>query len=45
MPFILRRIQEYYVLVGECYVHGEMDSEVGQDVAAGRLYEETLEIR
>jgi hypothetical protein len=24
-PFVLRRVDDYYVLIGECYVHGQMD--------------------
>ncbi|KAF2143539.1 uncharacterized protein K452DRAFT_198784, partial [Aplosporella prunicola CBS 121167] len=27
VPFVLRPYREYYVIVGECYVHGIMDGE------------------
>jgi hypothetical protein len=45
MPFVLRQENGYYVLVGECYVHGKMDGEVMKDVKAGKLREEIFDIR
>jgi hypothetical protein len=43
-PFILRRVDDYYLLVGEAYVYGIMRGEVLQMCQRGEIEEEEFEI-
>jgi hypothetical protein len=42
MPFILRRMEGYYKFIGECYLHGIMESEA---VEEGRKNSQWFELR
>jgi hypothetical protein len=49
VPVILREMSPkgHYILVGEAYVHGKMDSEAITDLGRGKTWgkEETFELR
>ncbi|RDW59557.1 hypothetical protein BP6252_12644 [Coleophoma cylindrospora] len=44
MPFILRRIGGFYVLIGDSYVHGMMLGEAIKDLKRGLFHEQSFEI-
>jgi hypothetical protein len=44
-PFILRKVEEHYKLIGEAYIHGIMNGEIVQQWEAGELSEQWFEIR
>ena len=44
VPFLLRPKNNFYHLVGECYVHGIMDGEAITMLEAGQLSEASFEV-
>jgi hypothetical protein len=44
-PFILRKFEDHFKLIGESYIHGIMEGEVIQLWEAGELEEQWFEIR
>ena len=44
-PFILRKEEDHFKLIGESYIHGIMEGEVIQQFEAGELEEQWFEIR
>jgi hypothetical protein len=44
VPFVLRKIEAGYRIMGECYTHGIMDGEAVVQLAQGKLSLEDLDI-
>ena len=44
-PFVLRPVEDRFILLGECYVHGLMAGEAMESMRRGELEKEWLEIR
>ena len=41
--FVVREMEdEYFRLVGECYIHGLMDGEAMDDLLTGKLKKQTI---
>jgi hypothetical protein len=45
VPFVMRKVDDYFVLVGECSVLGLMDGEAIDRLDGGRGNVQTFEIR
>jgi hypothetical protein len=45
LPFVLRKQQEQYLLVGSCYVYGMMHGEVLESVRSGKLSIRRMDLR
>jgi hypothetical protein len=44
VPFILRPLDDHFLLVGESYIHGAMNGEVVDLMEAGKLQDQLFEI-
>jgi hypothetical protein len=44
-PLVLRPVNDYYILIGECYVYGLMDGELVDCLQDGRAVKECFEVR
>jgi hypothetical protein len=40
--FVMEMEDEYFRLVGECYIHGLIDGEAMDDLLAGKLKKQTI---
>ena len=44
VPLVLRKIDNHYIIIGDCYVDGIMDGEIIPEIQAGKYQMETLNI-